>query len=131
METINLLCGLAPDWASSEAAGGLAWWGRGLRGPRRRCVWGVSPEGEPSGHPAGPAPRTEVEEQGSQLPQLEQNVHFRFPGDLRGLRGLPVCVQHPGGRVGLRHARTPCAPEGRREPTVVVADLSASYRHMS
>lgn len=77
-------------------------------------MWGVSPEGEPNGHPAGSAPKTEMEEQEASCLSWSQNGHFRFPGDLRGLRGLPVCFQHPGGRVGLSHARTPCAPRGQR-----------------
>lgn len=95
METINSLYGLAPQWASGGLQG--AW--PGGRGWRRR--WGLSPQGEPSGHPADPAPKTEMEEQeASWLGWSDQNGHFHIPGHLRGLRGLPLCFQCLGGRVG-------------------------------
>jgi len=61
VEIINLLCGLAPDWASSDMQRGLARWA-GPAGLAEEVCWGgVSPEGEPSGLPAGPVPKTEME----------------------------------------------------------------------
>lgn len=132
VEIINLLCGLAPDWASSDMQRGLARWA-GPAGLAEEVCWGGGESrGRAQRAPRRPCTQDRDGVAGSQLAQLEPEWSFPLPRRPKGTERA-TCLFSASGEEGWDSVPPTChvPREGSGEPTVVIADLSTSCRHMS